>query len=294
MTMVMVLAAGHGTRLRPLTDRLPKALIPLGDRPMLAHVIDGLHSRLGEFELSVNAHHMAGRVAEFVRQHHPRGNVFVEPTLLGTAGGVRAAWRAFRGEPVLVVNADILAVPDYTRLLQVAHDADCCLCLSQRETGGGSVGVSAAGHVVRLRGEVFGPEASGGDYMGIAVLGAQAGASLPESGCLVGDWMLPRLRRGEVIRAHFDGTDWQDIGEPRSYANANWKWLAARGQRSWVSASAAVSSSATLSDVIVGAGASIEAAGAFERVIVWPGATLTEVVNDCVVMGDGAIVSLGD
>jgi mannose-1-phosphate guanylyltransferase len=292
MVKVMVLAAGHGTRLRPLTDRLPKALVPVGDRPILTHLLDELQSQLGDFELCVNAHHGAELLRNYVGERWPSARVLVERTLLGTAGGLRAAWDAFDGEPVLIANADILARPNYRRLLQSASDLGCCLCVSERTRGMGSVGVSADGRIVRLRGETFGVEAVGGDYMGIAVIGTDAGASLPVSGCLVGDWLLPRLRRGERVDAYLDATSWSDVGELRNYGRANWSWLAERGLRSWVAPGGAVASQAQLADVIVGSGAAIETAGAFERVILWPGARLTEVVNDCVVLGDGAIVRL--
>jgi len=292
MVNVMVLAAGYGSRLRPLTDRIPKPLVPVGDRPMLTHLLDGLHSELGDIELFINAHYRAELLTDYVRRHYPTARVLVESTLLGTAGGLRAAWPLFRRERVLIVNADILARPDYARLMNSARDARCCLCLSRRAGGEGNVGVSADGRIVRMRGEVFGLEATGGDYMGIAALGATAGETLPESGCLVGDWLLALLRRGESVGAHFDETEWSDIGGLGAYAAANWRWLTERRLRSWVAPDAVVPATARLTDVIVGPGAVITMPGAFERVIVWPQARVNEVVNDCVVTSDGRIVPL--
>jgi len=292
MPAVMLLAAGHGTRLRPLTDRLPKALVPVGDRPILAHVIESIQGQLGHCKLVLNAHHRAERVEEYVQNRVPNAQVLVEPVLLGTAGGVRAAWPNFRGEPVLVANTDILSNPDYLRLLNAANDATCCLCLFPRKIGEGSVGVAADGSVVRLRGELFGVEVSGGDYTGAAVLGTDAIDSLPASGCIVGDWLLPRLRRGHPVRAHFDATVWSDVGSLSAYAQANWQWLSARRLPSWVASDASVCDGARLTDVILGSGASIGSPGLFQRVVAWPGARVTREVRDCIVMDDGQVVAL--
>ena len=156
------------------------------------------------------------------------------------------------------------------------------------------MGVAADGSVVRLRGEVFGVEESGGDYMGVAVLGTDAIHSLPDSGCLVGDWLLPRLRRGELVRAHFDATVWLDVGELKGYAQANWAWLSARNLRSWLAPDASVCNGARLTEVIMGSGTSIEAVGSFRRVIAWPGARLTQELSDCIVLDDGQIVAFAD
>ena len=294
MAAVMLLAAGHGTRLRPLTDRLPKAMVPIGDQPILAHVIESIRGQLGNCELVLNAHHRADLIVDYVQNRVPNARLLVEPVLLGTAGGLRAAWPNFRGQSVLVANTDILSNPNYLQLLNAADNATCCLCLFPRKTGEGSVGVAADGSVARLRGEVFGVEARGGDYTGVAVLGTDAIESLPASGCLVGDWLLPGLRCGHCVRAHFDATVWLDVGKLGSYAHANWQWLAARSLRSWVAPDASVCDGSCLTDVIVGSGASIESLGTFQRVIAWPGARITRELSDCVVMDDGQIVALSD
>jgi mannose-1-phosphate guanylyltransferase len=292
VAVVMLLAAGHGTRLKPLTDRLPKALVPIGDRPALAHIVESLRGQLGDFKLVLNAHHRAELIVDYVRNRIPDARVLVESALLGTAGGLHAAWPNFRGEPVLVANTDILSHPNYLRLLKAAGNTTCCLCLFPRAKGEGSVGVAADGSVARLRGEVFGVEASGGDYTGVAVLGSDAIDSLPASGCLVGDWLLPRLRRGHAVRAHFDNAVWLDVGQLSAYAQANWQWLSARGLRSWVAPEASVCDGSNLTDVIVGSGASIRALGSFRRVIAWPGARIDREVRDCIVMDNGQIVAL--
>jgi mannose-1-phosphate guanylyltransferase len=117
-----VLAAGPGTRLRPLTDRVPKCLVPVGGRPLLAHCLDRLADH-GVTDALVNTHHLAGQVAAFVAAAPPRLRVTLvhEPVLLGSAGTL-AANRAFTGEDpeFLVAYADTFTTADLSAL-RAAH-----------------------------------------------------------------------------------------------------------------------------------------------------------------------------
>ena len=89
----MLLAAGLGTRLMPLTAALPKPMMPVLDRPALAHLVDGL-ARQGYTELVANLHHHPAAIRDFFGD---RLSYRVEEELLGTAGGVRNA-AGFFGE----------------------------------------------------------------------------------------------------------------------------------------------------------------------------------------------------
>jgi len=109
----MILAAGAGTRLRPLTDRLPKALVPVRGRPLLAHVMDRLVAA-GATRIIVNTCHHAEQIAAFVDRHSPPG---VEIALshepdgpYDTGGGLLAAAPLFRRDgPFLLHNVDVLS-----------------------------------------------------------------------------------------------------------------------------------------------------------------------------------------
>jgi len=106
-----LLAAGLGTRLRPLTDRIPKCLVPIGEKPLLQIWLE-LLCRYGFRDVLVNTHHMAEKVEDFI-ERCPVENVHVtlfhEPRLLGSAGTV-AANRGFIGDDkeFLVIYADNL------------------------------------------------------------------------------------------------------------------------------------------------------------------------------------------
>src|SRR5215210_1662770 len=100
----MLLAAGLGTRLMPLTSDLPKPMMPVLDRPALAHIVEGLE-RQGYGELVVNLHHHPDAVRDYFGE---RLSYRVEERLLGTAGGVRNAASFFGDESIVVVSGDSL------------------------------------------------------------------------------------------------------------------------------------------------------------------------------------------
>lgn len=119
-----LLAAGLGTRLRPLTDHVPKCLVDIGGRPLLDIWLDALASA-GVDEVLVNVHHLHDLVEEHVAARAGRApfvRVVHEPVLLGSAGTLRANREFVAGEQFfLAINADNLTTFDIGRLMQ-AHD----------------------------------------------------------------------------------------------------------------------------------------------------------------------------
>ena len=106
LTRAMVLAAGLGTRMRPLTDSLPKPLLPLEGRSLLDHALDRLEE-VGVTDAVVNAHWFPHRIAEaMAARTTPRIHLQREEVLLETGGGVRLALPHFDNAPFAVVNGD--------------------------------------------------------------------------------------------------------------------------------------------------------------------------------------------
>jgi mannose-1-phosphate guanylyltransferase len=285
----MVLGAGFGTRLRPITDRSPKTLLPVGDAPLLEHVLRRL-ATAGATRIVVNTHHRADDVERYATA---RGGVAVsaEVELLGTAGGLRHARALLGSGAVLVWNGDVLADVDAGALAAAyaaASDVDAILVVRPRPRGQGTVGLDDAGCVVRLRGETFGRETAGGDFAAIHVVGEVLRDALPERGCLVGDVYLPALRRGAVLRTFACDTPFYDVGSPAGYLAANLAWLAARGARSWTAPGARVSSTVRIDETVVGEGAEVRGAGALRRCVVWPGATAEAPAQSAVFTREGA------
>ncbi len=102
----MLLAAGLGTRMRPLTDRMPKPLLPLGRKALIDHALDRLEEA-GVETVVVNAHWQADQLAAYLaRRSWPRTVLLREPALLDTGGSVKAALSLLGTEPFFVVNGD--------------------------------------------------------------------------------------------------------------------------------------------------------------------------------------------
>ncbi|MEB2314360.1 MAG: sugar phosphate nucleotidyltransferase [Sorangiineae bacterium] len=293
MTRAMVLAAGLGTRLQPLTGELPKPLVPIGDAPLLAHLARAL-AGAGLPELTLNVHHLPDKFASIIERLDARVTVIHEPVIRGTAGGVAGARACLGPAPVVVWNGDILIdAPPLAALLAFSGDG-LCLTVAPRAAGAGTVGLDRAGRVVRLRGERFGEEAASGDYVGLCALGARALAGLPEQGCLIGDWALPELRAGRAVESVRLEGGWRDVGSLASYLAANQAWLDAgpRGVQggSYQGRGASVGAGVRLARSLVGDGAVVEGAGALERCVVWPGARAVAPLRDAVVTTAGLVV----
>jgi len=272
---VMVLSAGLGTRLSPLSTWLAKPLVPVGDRPALAQVLERSRSFGGP--IVVNAHHHAPKVAAFLERTAPNVLLSQEKELLGTAGGVQRALGKLGDENVLVWNADILAKLDVVALRE-AHEGEdggetrATLVVSAARAGG-NVGVDASGRVVRLRGETVGPgEVRGVDFLGVQVIGRSLCRWLPERGGLIESFYLPRLAAGTRVDAWETRASWRDIGTVPSYLEANVAWLEERGVSSWIAEGTDVLPSVRLASSVVGEGASVAGEGRLDGCVVWPGA----------------------
>ena len=134
----MIFAAGLGTRLKPLTDTMPKALVPVGGRPLLDIVIGRLQAQ-GYDRLVVNVHHFAQQIIDHVAAspYAPLVRISDErEQLLETGGGLKKAAGLFSDEaPILIHNVDILDNVDYGWFArQHLDDEDAVLLVSRRTT----------------------------------------------------------------------------------------------------------------------------------------------------------------
>jgi mannose-1-phosphate guanylyltransferase len=281
----MILAAGLGTRLRPLTDSRAKCLVPVGDRPILAHILDRLRAA-GVERVVVNAFHRVAEVRRFVAEDGARALLSEEAELLGTAGGLARAERMLGPGDVLVWNADILAEVDIGGCVRAhrASGAEATLVVKEAAKGEGNVGLDEYGRIVRLRDTQIGEEAQGGEFVPVHVLGAGLRARLPERGCLVGDVYLPALRDGVSLRAFAHGGWWHDIGSLRGYLDANLAWLEEGRRSAWVAHHAAVGGEVVVRQSLVGEGARVVGAGTLERCVLWPGSVAVAPLADSVVV----------
>ena len=136
----MIFAAGLGTRLKPLTDSMPKALVPVAGKPMLEHVILKLKNE-GFHEIVINVHHFADQIIHFLKEKDNFGiDIHISDEtdcLLDTGGGIKKAASFFTdGEPILIHNVDILSNMDLKGLYTYHQTSgnDATLLVSSRKT----------------------------------------------------------------------------------------------------------------------------------------------------------------
>jgi NDP-sugar pyrophosphorylase family protein len=134
----MIFAAGLGTRLKPLTDHMPKALVPVAGKPMLEHVIQKLIA-FGCDEIVINVHHFADQIINFLKEKNNFGiKIHISDEtdmLLDTGGGIKKA-ASFFHEPFLIHNVDILSNVDLKSLYEyhLTSGNDATLLVSPRKT----------------------------------------------------------------------------------------------------------------------------------------------------------------
>ncbi|MEU4473753.1 sugar phosphate nucleotidyltransferase [Micromonospora sp. NPDC023888] len=271
----VVLAAGEGTRLRPLTERVPKALCPVGNVPLLDRAlarVAGL-GLVGPARVAVNACYLGDQVVAHVGD---RAHLSVEPgDPLGTAGGVANLRDWIDGRPVLVGNADAyLADPAASPGPDVAALLD-----------------GWDGHTVRLLGQPAADPAAPGTFAGhcftgFSLLPWRLVRDLPVvfSDLVRAIWR-PAEAAGALEVMPYPGT-FYDTGTPADYLAAN---LHAAGGSALVDPSATVTGRCVES--VVGAGARVD--GDVFRTVVWPGAVVPdgEQLRGVIRTGDGRTVA---
>ena len=132
----MIFAAGLGTRLKPMTDTMPKALVPVGGRPLLQILLEKL-ARHGCTEAVINVHHFADMIEEWCASHHTGVSIRFSDEraeLLETGGGIRHAMPLLSRERFLIHNVDILSNADLARFYAEGEGKAATLLVSERKT----------------------------------------------------------------------------------------------------------------------------------------------------------------
>jgi len=235
----MVLAAGLGTRLRPITDSRPKALVEVAGRTLLEITLEHLHN-FGVNEVIVNVHHFADMVVDYLKSKNSFGmriEVSREEILLDTGGGLKkAAWFFLDDpkrldEPFILHNVDVLSAMDLRRMVEfhLEKQALATLAVQNRETSryllfdeqsqlcGRRSKPDLKTELVRPA-EVMKPLA----FSGIHVISPRLLPMISEEGVFsIINTYLNLAARGERILAfHSDEYYWRDLGRPEHLIQA--------------------------------------------------------------------------
>ncbi|HEX5757604.1 MAG TPA: NDP-sugar synthase [Thermoanaerobaculia bacterium] len=300
----VVLAAGLGVRLRPLTDFAPKPLLPVAGVPILGHTLARL-AEIGCEAVAVNLHYLPeairGRFGE--RFGDLPITWSVEPEILGTLGALAPLRDFLRpAELVLLINGDSFCRWPLRRLLRRhrASGADSTLLLTRRADParfGGGVGIDGGGRVVSLRagGVATDPAERRFVFAGAHVFAPAlvAGVEARRSD-IVSDLYEPMLAAGRPIAALLTSRSWHDLGTPERYLEGVLEtvrggWPRRLLPRSWVAPEARLGARVRVRDSAVEADVQVAAGTRVERSVLLPGTRVGEGCTLCeAVVGYGA------
>ena len=205
----MILAAGRGERLRPLTDHTPKPLLKVGGKPLIAHQLEWLHAA-GIDEVVINLHHLGDQIEAFCGDGSTFGVAIRysrEPVLLETAGGIVNALPLLGNGPFVLLNGDIFTNFPLAELPQRPPPwADLHVVLTPTPSYRAHGDFEWADGRVTGRGERF-------VYCGIAVVNPQWLAALPARPSSLQQPLFEAVARGRVAGQIYHGR-WIDIGTP--------------------------------------------------------------------------------
>jgi NDP-sugar pyrophosphorylase family protein len=235
----MILAAGLGTRLRPLTDTRPKALVDVAGRTLLEITLSRLRS-FGVSEVIVNVHHFADKVVEYLKANKNFGmriEVSREDVLLDTGGGLKkAAWFFLEDptrldEPFLLHNVDVISTIDLARMLQFhkEHRALATLAVQTRETSryllfddhlrlcGRGAGRDQKPEIVRPSDQMQ-PLA----FSGIHMISPRLLPMLTEEGIfsIIPSYLRLAAQGENILAFRADDYYWRDLGRPADLSQA--------------------------------------------------------------------------
>jgi NDP-sugar pyrophosphorylase family protein len=233
----MILAAGLGTRLRPLTDDRPKALVEVAGRTMLEIALSRLRA-FGVREAIINVHHFAGRILDYLKANDNFGmriEISREEVLLDTGGGLKqASWffledAARREEPFILHNVDVISTIDLRRMVQfhAAQQALATLAVQNRETSRcllfddlqlcGRRSGDEIPEMVRSARQV-----QARAFSGIHVISPRLLAMMMEEGdfSIITSYMHLAARGEKIVSFAADEYYWRDLGTPDSVRQA--------------------------------------------------------------------------
>lgn len=231
ITTAMVLAAGLGTRMRPLTDQMPKPLVPLKGKPLIDHVLDRL-ADAGITRAIINVHYMADRLeAHLARRTSPKIEISDERgILLETGGGVVRALPRLGADPFIIHNSDSVWIEGMGQNIARLIDAwdpdrmDSLMLLALGATslgyeGHGDFAMDASGKLARRREGCEVPFV----FTGVSIAHPRLFEGAPEGAFSLNRPWNAAIERGRLYGIRMDGL-WMHVGTPQSVIEAE-QWI---------------------------------------------------------------------
>jgi len=301
----MLLAAGLGTRLRPLTEARPKPIVPVANRPLATFAMEHL-ARCGVQQIVANTHPQPEEVEAALEGVCPPNVELVfsrEATLLGTGGGLRRAHPLFASPqaPVIVMNGDTLFAPDLGRAMKEHQARGAVATMILRRTPDpaqfGSIGVDGSGRVRSLLGT---PENQDVReelmFTGVHILAPHAFAAMPESGCVIRTAYRHWVDSGALVLGVVDDSPWADLGTIAEYHRLNLELAA--GSFAWPGVTPHggcilpqdFGPAPFIRQSVVGERAELADGVTLDRCVVWPGTRVERSARGAVITPEHELV----
>jgi NDP-sugar pyrophosphorylase family protein len=226
----MVLAAGLGTRLRPLTEETPKALLPVAGRPLIHYPLL-LLKRYGITDIVINLHHHGNKIADALGDGQALGlrlRYSWEPAILGTGGGIKQARQLLGETTFLVINSDILIDLNLDQVVEFHHRRKSAVSMVVRPDPEaaryGAIELDQQDRVRKIVGR--GGHAAGAlrqfMFTGVHILEPSVFDLIPGHGfSSIMDVYIAMLLREEKLFGYVMKEAWMDLGTPERYQEAN-------------------------------------------------------------------------
>lgn len=298
----IILAAGLGTRMRPLTEKIAKPALPVLNEPLIVRTLRAL-KRAGVSEVMINLHHRP----ETIRAAVVQGDLDLkikfssETEILGTGGALRKV-RAWVGrEPLFVVNGDVVFDFDLKALVATHRRTNAVATLALRPNPDPKkykpVITDRAGRVLCIRGLPTLRKGTVSLFASVHIIEPVLLGRLPPGASdTIGDLYVSLLREGAHIQGVRQSGVWHDLGSPGGYLKAQTRLLAAsKGKRSVViDPSVRLGKGARVVRSVIGAGSVVEPTARIDGCVVWEGALVKSgaSLRQCIVM-EGTAVAKG-
>lgn len=265
ITQAFILGAGRGTRLRPLTDLLPKPLVPLFHKPLATWALEACEA-VGCSRFAINTHHLPGCWEGYEKQRDV--SFFHEETLLETGGGLKNIEPWIRDENVLVHNGDIFSSLNLQALVSRHLESGDEVTLALRTDGGSKkISLGSEGRVRDVRGEVAGLDGTH-VFSGIYCIRKEFLRRIPPGRVIpVIPGFQELVREGKIGGIVLDEGEWMDLGDQASYLEAH-RELSLEDR---IHPCARVHPGAEVGRSVIGSGAEVGEGARLTDCVVWPG-----------------------
>jgi NDP-sugar pyrophosphorylase family protein len=294
VTQAFILGAGLGTRLRPLTNRLPKPLVPLFHRPLAGWALDAC-ARAGVQRFAINTHHLPEAWDDFIGLPENRNSeitLFHEPILLETGGGLRnlASW--IDDQPLLVHNGDIFTTLPLEKLI-AAHEASGLPVTLALRTDGAAKHIALDETQARVTDIHRRLDRCDGTHVFTGIYCANPGfLDLIPAGQVISviPAFLELARGGKLGAIVIDDGLWLDLGDRTSYLQAHREFAPGPA----IHPLARVEAGAVVENSVVGPGAAIASGAVVRDSVIWPCARISgsAVLDHCIVCTDAFVTGV--